>query len=928
MVAGLLGALGVSTSATGQLVATGSGSESAHVSAITVQIDDAPLEVALRAIAKEAGLRVVFGDVVKEQHKRVSLHAHEMAADEAFAKVLDGTGLRARLSAEDVVISAPSPARASVAGGFLGHVVDAKTRQPIAGVSVTVDEAKTGVTTDAHGMYRITGVAAGSHVLRVRKLSYGKLNKSITVVDGEETTVDLALEPSVNTLDQVVVTGTVVPTALKAIPNAITVITAKELQDRGITRIDQLFRGDVPGLFTKRLGAAAVSDGGGVPGVVDVSARGGTHLDSDRESIKIYVDGVELAKRAYLGLIDATAIERMEIITGPEASTIYGSNAINGVIQIFTKRGTSSRPQVTMEARSAWTQNNFNSAVAPAHTANMSLSGVDGRMSYNVGGSWGYTGSWTPGLQEQRVGGNAGERMTWGRLSLDGNLRVLQDGNVSHAGGDLRPEIEGIISGNGDQVVNIAGAVPVLNRGTSTDRAFGTTGTYALTSWWSHTVTLGQDEASALYKIQGLKYSDPQDTAAFLSRGVYSSLTAAYNTTVQVPLTTFGKAVVTVGVDASHQTNHSMYGSYAFVAGNYQPTYSNAWVYGESSAREHGGFLQSQVGLWDAVFVTYGLRAVYNPNIGKNQNPNWEPRYGIALTHELGGVTAKLRASYGTATRPPAPGSKDPTTESQYEMLYWGVSYDHLANPNLVPESQQGGEGGLELYLGTRASIQVTRYNQTVDNLIVNPVVDSVDVLPVWKQQFPFCAVPFQCALKLTENVNIGSVRNQGWEGRGTLNLWMLNVTGTYSWNKSRLIGITPKYRGQFPQYVVGAPFRFMPEHTYALGVAYVHGGSRISYNVQGQGLWQSLGLFFWERTGNNYATRLGMYNSRVVKPANFTEVRRGYLLGDLNVTQQLMSHVEVLLQINNLTNNYQSEVEPYTQQSGRTTGLGVRLHF
>jgi len=894
---------------------------------VSISCTGASLEMVLNQIADQAKLTAAYGEEVKTFPRRLTLDLKNVPVIDAFTAALSGTELRVKFSGQTVLfVRDHRTAPAMMQGGISGKIVDRNTKRPIRGATVMLDEATKGVISDDSGTFRIGKVPAGSHRIRVRMLGYEKVTKAVSVTDGEMTTVDVALSAGVNNLEQIVVTGTVVPTELKAVPNAITIITAKELQERGITRIDQLFRGDVPGLFTKRLGASAVKYTDEVPGTADVSARGSTNLTTSNESIKIYVDGVELANRAYLGLIDPTAIERIEILTGPQASTIYGSNAINGVMQIFTKRGASSRPQLTVSARSAWTQNNVTSAVAPNHTADLALSGVEGRSSYNLGGSWGYTGSWTPGVQEQTLSGFAGERMTFGRLTLDGSLRVYQDRNVSRGVRDNSAEIAGLLAHLGPQF-KAGGAAPAPRSGTSTDRAVSGTGTYALASWWSHTVTLGVDQSAAFSTMAGKTYFDPTDTAAYLNRINYSVFNAAYNTTVQVPLTTLARAVVTVGVDESHSANHSVNGSYALVNNAYRPVYTNSWVYGQIQSHEHGGFLQSQLGVWDALFLTYGLRAVYNPNIGRNQNPNLEPRYGVAFSHEFGTVTAKLRASYGTATRPPGVGAKDPAAiyESESDnMKYWGSPYDILANPDLVPASQQGGEGGIEIYLGNRGSLQVTRYNQTVDNLIVAPVVDSLDLLPQWQALYGSGIY----WLKQKQNLNVGSVRNQGWEGRGTLNLWRFAATGTYSWTKSRLIGITPKYRNQFPQYSVGAPFYLMPEHTYAVGLTYVRGGTWIAYNVQGQSAWQVDGSAFWRRTGNYDATRLRLYNTRVAFPGTFTEARRGYLLGDLNASHQVTSHIEALLQVNNLTNGYQSEVDPLTPQSGRTTGLGFRLRW
>src|SRR5262249_52882271 len=155
--------------------------------------------------------------------------------------------------------------------------------------------------------------------------------------------------------------------------------------------------------------------------------------------------------------------------------------------------------------------------------------------------------------------------------------------------------------------------------------------------------------------------------------------------------------------------------------------------------------------------------------------------------------------------------------QSRVEPYYGGMFAIVFANPELVPEHQQGGEGGLELYLGTHGSLVVTRYNQTVDGLIAQPVVDSVRSLVP-------CPIG-QCEASSSsrdangygywrqyESLNMGSIRNQGWELQASANLGPLTTRGTYSWTKSRTIGVNPKYRAFFanqPQYTPGATFQY-----------------------------------------------------------------------------------------------------------------------
>jgi len=918
------------TTSVGSAQAVAAATPAPSLARITVDAVDAPLIGVLQTIVRQAHLQVSFGKKIYEWTERVTMHVHDVPVDEAFARALAQTGLRAEVSSGfvDFIAVGANGAGEPVRGGIAGTVLDAKTKRPIPGAKITLDDAGTRVTSDNAGGFRIANASAGVHVLHVRMVSYAKTSTTLTVVDGELCTIHVELEPSTNVLEQVVVTGTVVPTERKALPNAITVITAKELEARGITHIDQLFRGDVPGLFVGRRGQFNADH----PGQVILYARGTTVLSGGSvtgavEGVKTYVDGIELADKTYLGLIDPKSIERIEIVTGPEASTIYGSNAISGVIQIFTKRGSTPKPQVTTTLRSSWTQNNFSASVAPQHDVGIEVTGIDGHLSYNTGASWQYQGSWVPAVQGQTASGYAGGRIQVAGFSTDLTLRALRGGNRSN-GASQQVVLEQGATGEGNALVN-GGGVPVRNVQQNTDNSLGLTSSYTMARWWSHTLTLGVDRLTLISNVQDPNWTTPGDSLRYLVQTTAQRLTGAYSTTLRIPLTAAANALVTVGADESHATSTQEFGNYQSVNNGFS---NQNFVFSRSVANEHGGFLQSQLGLWDAVFVQYGLRAVYNPNIGKDQNPNLEPKYGIAWTQAFGGVTAKVRASYGHSTRPPTlvltnairMGS-DPIF-GPIRVQRFGDTLSRYANPNLLPEQQKGGEGGIELYVGNRASLTVTRFNQTVDNLIVDPIVDSIDALPAQRALHGWR--PWQVHYQVDENLNLGSICNQGWEATSSMSVGVLNLRGTYSWAKSRLIALAPRFRAQFPEYVAGIENGALPEHTYGVEIAYARGGTRIAYNLQGQGeanrSSQRLAIANDIRLAANNAP-LSLLNGI---PSNYTEKAPGYALGDVNASQQFTPWLEGLVQITNVTNSYHSDFSLSNAQPGRTTGIGLRFRF
>ena len=148
--------------------------------------------------------------------------------------------------------------------------------------------------------------------------------RALPLLLGAIGSVALAQTQDTVTLAPVTVTATRIPMARKVAPAAITVITGEDLRARGITRLSDALR-DVPG--------AAVVQSGSFGSQTAVFLRGG-----ESDYTKVLVDGVPLNDAGGaidLAHISVADVDRIEIVRGP-ASVLWGSDAVTGVIQIFT----------------------------------------------------------------------------------------------------------------------------------------------------------------------------------------------------------------------------------------------------------------------------------------------------------------------------------------------------------------------------------------------------------------------------------------------------------------------------------------------------------------------------------------------------------------------------------------------------------------
>ncbi len=249
------------------------------------------------------------------------------------------------------------PVQPARVASVTGTVIDSASRIPIAGAQVSVVGATPGAVTDAEGRYRITGLAPGTVQLRVRRIGYTASGRSITVRDGEMVTADFALVAGVASLDAMVVTGTAGGTQMRAIGNVVDKLDmAKEALSSPAVNVQQL-------LGQKSAGVVILPTPGMVGSGSAVRIRGASSLSLTNQPI-VYVDGVRVDNDPSAGPairngryasrindFNPEDIESMEIIKGPAAATLYGTEASNGVIQIITKRGKSGKPRFEFTAR-------------------------------------------------------------------------------------------------------------------------------------------------------------------------------------------------------------------------------------------------------------------------------------------------------------------------------------------------------------------------------------------------------------------------------------------------------------------------------------------------------------------------------------------------------------------------------------------------
>lgn len=224
-------------------------------------------------------------------------------------------------------------------GTITGRVTDAASGNPLAGAAVRVGTTQLGSQTADDGRYTIRGVPAGTVQLQVNRIGYEAGKITVTVTAGGTATADVKLSQAAFSLSEVVVTVTGAQKKAEIANTVASVDIAAKAEETTANSLGQLLSGQAAGVQIVSAGAA----GGGSR----IRIRGQSSLSLGNDPV-VYVDGVKVNSTATTGSatgasrfddLNPDEIENIDILKGPAAATLYGTEAANGVINITTKKG-------------------------------------------------------------------------------------------------------------------------------------------------------------------------------------------------------------------------------------------------------------------------------------------------------------------------------------------------------------------------------------------------------------------------------------------------------------------------------------------------------------------------------------------------------------------------------------------------------------
>jgi TonB-linked SusC/RagA family outer membrane protein len=233
-----------------------------------------------------------------------------------------------------------------------GRITARGTNEPLGDSRVILVGTSLYTNTNSEGRYTLRNVPAGTHTARIIRVGYSEQKRTLTVAAGQAVTLDVVLEPAVIKLTEIVTTATGEQRKIELGNSVANIDLAKVMETAPVSNLQDALSSRTPGVN--------ISSSSQVGGGSRVRIRGNSSLNLSNDPIYV-IDGIRLTSNSNSSSlftggaapsrandINPDDIESVEIVKGPSAATLYGTDAANGVIVITTRTGRAGAPKLSL----------------------------------------------------------------------------------------------------------------------------------------------------------------------------------------------------------------------------------------------------------------------------------------------------------------------------------------------------------------------------------------------------------------------------------------------------------------------------------------------------------------------------------------------------------------------------------------------------
>jgi outer membrane receptor protein involved in Fe transport len=844
---------------------------------VTISERNAPVERIFRAIESQTDYIFFYDYSILSHAKKVTIQCKGASLERVLDLCFKDQPFTYTLSYKTIVVKTKQAAfpvddvlnKKTTYVAVKGIVMDVEGR-PIDNASVTVKGTTKGVTTDTSGRFSVT--CEKGAVLAISYIGY-----EMKEVPASANSLTIILNFDVKPLEQLIVGGNVVPAKRKSEVSSVAIIDSKTLQKLPFQNIEQIFRGLVPGINNVQPTSFEIAQskyGSGSVSIRGSAGFGGLGV------VKVIIDGVELASGSFnLNTIDKNNIERIEVVKGPGAATLYGTGAEGGLLLIFTKSPSRNATEITVSTSAGWQDSKWENKGKFQQVHSFDLMQGFKNISFSIGGNINSAATYMPD-------GQINQHAIYASLKYEKeHFKATLSGRnyVTH----FHPSRNAIFDTSSATFFNRPGyKLPDTTQGKISTHQLALNISYQANKWWVHNAVVGWNNDNMTVESQ----IDHPPIRKTVTR--FQSPTIRYNNSITFGRKSNFRTNLLTGLDYNNgRSNQDYYTSGATT------------LQQKDQQQNTGYFAQLTPSYKNHVFVTMGLRYDVNRNFKASVNP----KIGVTTNFNTGSITWKPRISWGKGTTPPGSGDRYPAQSN-----IAGVVYE--PNADLRPQSETGWDYGLELYSPqNKFRAEVAYYNNVLKDAL-------------------FTYATISSGIRYVKTVNSGKIDNKGWEFSAEYRLKELTLSANYAIASSILKEpqsgkVDPKdmtYPGEQMPFIAKYTAGFMAGYKFlklfgksdplsvAFNLTYTSGIRSIDYL-----------RYIYDLSVDHNLTNIVQYGPRYYM-IDYPSVTKFNFYLDYQINQPL----DFFLQVRNIGNNILPEYINSEPSVGRGWLFGLKYHF